>query len=202
MRFYLAYTRPEVESTSFTLADFEATCDRELGGTWQSWLSSLGEKLRRDFGGKVPATGDWTEEHRRFYHRLETLSAEAAEAYEARTFSPQRASRVLCEVVREARRFGKSEESWRRVPVRAEERRTGAALELLAAKVLAVLASPIMPKFAVQLWQGLGYETPLTDQRWEETPAWVPAGQQIGNLGETYFQSVHDALAARRQREA
>ena len=193
-RFYLAYTRPEVESTSFTLAEFAATCDRELGGTWQSWLSSLGDKIRRDFGGKVPATGDWTDEQRRFYHRLETLTAEAAEAYEAPTFSLQRASRVLCEIVREARYFGKSQEGWRRVPTRSEERRTVAALELLAAKTLAVLASPILPNFAAQLWQGLGYGTPLAGQRWEETPTWVPAGQPIGNLGEHYFQNVGEAL--------
>jgi methionyl-tRNA synthetase len=101
---------------------------------------------------------------------------------------------VLCEIVREARYFGKSQEGWRRVPTRSEERRTVAALELLAAKTLAVLASPIMPNFAAQLWQGLGYGTPLAEQRWEETPTWVPAGQPIGNLGERYFQNVSEAL--------
>jgi methionyl-tRNA synthetase len=199
LRFYLAFTSPEVEGTNFTLAEFEATCDGELAGRWQPWLAGLEEKVRRDFGGKVPATGDWTAEHRRFYDRLEALTGEAAQAYEARTFSPQRAARVLCELVREARRFGKSEEAWRRVPARGEERRTAAALELLAAKTLAVLAAPILPEFALRLWRNLGFETPLASHRWEERPSWVPSGQPIGELGALYFPSVRDSLEARRQ---
>ena len=202
MRFYLCWTAPEVEGTNFTLADFEAVCDRELGGSWQSWLTGLGEKVRRDCGGKVPSTGDWTAEHRRFFNRLEALTAEAAEAYEARTFSPQRAARVLSEVVREARRFGKAEENWSRVPDRGEERRTAVALGLLAAKQLAVLAAPILPEFAARLWRDLGYETPLEGHRWEERPAWVPSGQRIGNLGDPgqpYFPDVRESLETRRQ---
>lgn len=199
MRFYLAYTGPEVEGTNFTLAEFETTCDRELAGCWQPWLAGLEEKVRRDFGGKVPATGDWTAEHRRFYDRLQALAAAAAQAYEARTFSPQRAARVLCELVREARRFGKAEEAWRRVPARGEEQRTAAALELLAAKTLALLAAPILPEFARRLWRNLGYETPFASHRWEERPSWVPSGQPIGEMGALYFPSVRQSLEARRQ---
>jgi len=198
MRFYLAYTAPEVEGTNFTLADFEATCDRELGA-WQSWLASLWERVRRDHGGKVPATGDWTAEHRRFFERLEALSAAAATAYEARTFSLQRAARVLCELVREARRFGKAEAAWSRVPERGEERRTAAALELLAAKTLATLAAPILPAVAARLWRALGYASPLADHRWEERPSWVPPGQMVRGTAEPYFPSVREALETRRQ---
>jgi methionyl-tRNA synthetase len=199
MRFYLAWTAPEVEGTNFTLEDFQETCDRELGGAWEGWLSGLWERVGRDFGGKVPSTGDWTEEHRRFFNRLEALSAEAAEAYEARTFSPQRAARVLCELVREARRFGRAQESWRRVPARGEERRTAAALELLAAKTLATLAAPILPEFAARLWRDLGFETELREHRWEDRPSWVPSGQTLENPDAPYFRSVRESLAARKQ---
>lgn len=199
MRFYLAYTAPEVEGTSFTLDDFQATCDRELVETWEPWLADLWQRVERDFGGKVPSTGDWTVEHRRFFQRLEELTAEAAQAYEARTFSLQRAARVLCEVVREARRFGKAEAHWRRVPARGEERRTAAALEVLAAKTLATLAAPILPEFAGRLWRDLGFETTLREHRWEERPSWVPSGQKLENPGAPYFRSVRESLAARKQ---
>lgn len=57
---------------------------------------------------EVPWTGDWTEEHRRFYQRVEELIVQAA-ADEARTFSTQLATR---------------------------------AMELMAAKVLALMAAP------------------------------------------------------------
>ncbi|HEX6901436.1 MAG TPA: class I tRNA ligase family protein [Thermoanaerobaculia bacterium] len=198
MRFYLSWTAPEVEGTNFTLEDFQETCDRELGA-WEDWLSGLWQRVGRDFGGKVPSTGDWTEEHRRFFNRLEELSAEAAAAYEARTFSPQRAARVLCELVREARRFGRAQESWRRVPARGEERRTAAALELLAAKTLATLAAPILPELAARLWRDLGFKTEIGEHRWEERPSWVPSGQMLENPDAPYFRSVRESLAARKQ---
>jgi methionyl-tRNA synthetase len=155
--------------------------------------------MRGEFGGRVPSTGDWTEQHRRFFGRLETLAAEAAAAYEARTFSPQRAARVLGDLVREARRFAKSEESWRRVPARGEERRTAAALEMLAAKLLAILAAPILPDFAARLWRDLGFDT---EPRWEDRPSWVPSGQTLRGLAAApYFESTQEALE-RRQRSA
>ena len=195
MRFYLAWTCPETEGTNFTIDDFEATCDRELGA-WQSWLAELGRKVRRDHGGTAPSTGDWTVEQRRFFGRLEELIAEAARAYEAATFSPQAAARVLSALVREAHRFGKAEEKWHRVPTRGEERRTALTLELLAAKTLAVLAAPLTPEFAARLWRDLGFETA---PRWEDRPAWVPAGQKIGDLGTPYFPSVRESLQTRKQ---
>jgi methionyl-tRNA synthetase len=193
MRFYLAMTGPEVEGTSFTLAEFAATCDRELLDTWQPWLAELGRKLLRDYEGRVPATGDWTAEQRFFYARLEQLTATAAEAYEAATFSPQRAARTLCELVREARRFGKAQLMWKRVATRSEERRTALALEVLAVKQLALLAAPIMPVFAARLWHNLGYEAPLTEHRLEPDLSWVTPGVRT-ELEATYFSSAREAL--------
>ena len=195
MRFYLAWTAPEAEGTNFTLDDFEATCDRELA-SWQDWLAGLGDRVRANFGGAAPSTGDWTVEQRRFFNRLEELTAEAARGYEAATFSPQRAVRALSELVREARRFGKAEEKWSRVPSRGEERRTAATLELLAAKTLALLAAPILPDFAARLRRDLGFTAPLP---WEERPTWVPSGQRIGELGKPYFPNVRESLQTREQ---
>jgi len=189
VRFYLAYSGPETEGTNFTREEFAATVERELVGTWQPWLSRLGSRVARDFGGTVPSTGDWLEDHRRFYARVEALLAEAAAAYEPRTFSPQQAVRTAIELVRSARRFGRAEENWQRVPGRSEERRTGISLELLAAKALALIMAPIMPEFAARLWRELGYETPLAEFRWEDRPTWVPAGQQV-SLGGQYFSSL------------
>ncbi|MEA2694470.1 MAG: methionyl-tRNA synthetase [Acidobacteriota bacterium] len=201
VRFYLAYSCPETEGTNFTREELAATVERELVGAWQPWLSRLGARMARDFGGDVPSTGDWLEDHRRFYGRVEELLAEAASGYEPRTFSPQQAVRAALELVRSARRFGRAEENWHRVPGRGEERRTGISLELLAVKALALIVAPIMPEFAARLWRELGYTTPLADFRWEERPTWVPAGQRV-SLGGTYFESVPEKrgkLAESRQ---
>jgi len=179
VRFYLAWSGPETEGTNFTQEDFQATLRRELLGGWQPWLAGLGAKVARELGGAVPSTGDWMPQHRHFYRALERLMEEAAIAYSAANFSPQRATRLMSELVRMARRFGAAEEHWAGVPERGEERRTGIALEALAAKLLAILAAPVMPRFAERLWKQLGYGGKVEAGTWEEKPDWLPAGQKI-----------------------
>lgn len=195
IRFYLAWSAPEAEGTNFTREDFRATVERELLCTWQPWLAALGSKLANEMDGLVPSTGDWRPEHGRFFHRVQQLVRDAAQAYDAASFSPQQAARTLSELVRTAARFGKAEEFWRGVPERGEERRTGIALELMAAKTLALLAAPLMPDFANRLWQGLGYSGDIPDGAWENRPDWVPSGQRVSGLDRPFFPSA-DELAA------
>jgi methionyl-tRNA synthetase len=85
---------------------------------------------------------------------------------------------VLSELVREARRFAAGERHWDGVPTRGEERRTGIALEALAAKLLGVLAAPVMPDFADRLWRGLGYPEGPAPGAWRTALDWIPAGQR------------------------
>ncbi len=182
VRFYLAWSAPEVEGSNFTRREFDETIEREVRQGFGGWLADLGAKVALRHGGLVPWTGDWTDDHRRFYARIEQLSAEVVEGYEPRTFSLQQAARGLSELVRAARRFAAAESGWLRVEGRAEERRTGLALELLAAKQLAVLAAPLMPTFAAALWRALGYPEPLSEHALEVRPDWVPGGRRIGDL--------------------
>ncbi|MGD2113602.1 MAG: class I tRNA ligase family protein [Acidobacteriota bacterium] len=199
VRYYLARTCPEREETNFTREDFRETCRRRLLGAWQSWLEELAERVRDGAGGEVPATGDWTGEQRRFFQRLQALLAEAAEGYAAESFSPQRAIRALDELVREARRFGRGQVHWRRAAaVKGEERRTALALELLAAKVLALGAAPVMPEAAERIWRGLGYDAGPGPGSWHEAFEWVPAGARIDGLGEPVVPGLREALEGAR----
>jgi methionyl-tRNA synthetase len=195
-RFYLAWDGPEREQTNFVLAELRDTVERELASGWEPWLRSLGAKVRSEHGGKLPGTGAWTADHQRFFDGLVGHTAEIAEAYEAATFSPARAVRLLGELVRSARRFAAAEQAWRGVPSRFEERRTAVALEALAAKVLALTAAPVMPGFAAALWRDLGYRQPM---RWEPVPEPVPGGRDLGALDRPHFataERVKEAAAA------
>ena len=183
VRFYLASTCPEREETNFTREEFAETCRRELTDGWLAWLADLARRVETAGGGKVPATGDWTGEHRRFFGRLETLLGEIGEAYEAAGFSPQRATRLLGELVREARRFGRGEAHWERAAsTHGEERRTALALEVLAAKLLGLAAAPVTPAFSEALWRALGFDRGPGDGDWLTALEWVPAGQDASGL--------------------
>lgn len=196
VRFYLAYSCPERTQESFTVAEFEATVERELVGRWQPWLGGLVAKVHTEFDAEVPATGDWTAEQLAFQRRLERLAEDVVEAYEPAGFSPQRITRLACDLVRSAERFGAGQEPWKTVPERSQERRSAVALELLAAKLLALVTAPVMPEFADRLWADLGYGSESTMTRaWQDLFAWVPAGQRLAEPSGPYFSSVVGSLA-------
>lgn len=198
VRFYLGYSGPERAQTNFTIAEFEDTVQRELVGGWQPWLEALKAKVDAECDGAVPDTGDWTSEQLHFYRGLRRSIADAAEALTPATFSPQRLTRVLCELVREADRFGHAEEFWKSLESRSQERRTSIALELVAAKTLAFLSAPLMPGFAQRLWTDLGLEGEVAAGSWEDDPSWLPGGRKLGALGKDYFPGVHGCLPGRR----
>ncbi len=191
VRFYLAYTCPERQETNFTREQFRKTCRRELVEGWQAWLLELGSRVAAGSRGEAPATGDWTGEHRRFYERLRTLMGEIGEAYEAAGFSPQRATRLLGELAREARRFGQGESHWSRAAsTHGEERRTALALELLAAKLLGLAAAPVTPALAESIWRALGFGRGPASGDWQRAFDWMPAGQDASGLGRPLFPEL------------
>lgn len=174
LRLYLAQAWPETEPTALD-ADGLDRAARELS-SWRRWLDALSERLRDEYGGVVPATGLWTEEQHQFHRRLLARVTELGRAYEARELSLPRVARILSEVVWDARRFARREQHWIGVPDRKDERRTSLALELTAAKVLALGATPLMPQLGDEIRRRLGYDEPWA---WEDVPEWVPAGRNL-----------------------
>lgn len=189
-RFYLALDRPETEQRDFWLHELEETVQRELVGEWETWLLDLGRRLREESGGTVPGTGAWTEEHQRYYHDLLETIRDVGEAYGEQRFSLQRAARRLSELVRRAQAFGCAEQHWRKLPDRYEEWRTAVALEVLTAKCLAMMASPLMPGFAARLWGELGLDGEGGAPAWEDVPDFVPAGRGIRGMEAPYFERL------------
>jgi methionyl-tRNA synthetase len=189
-RFYLSYHRPETEQTNFSITDFKETVQRELFDGWQEWLKELGIKLSLEYNGKAPELGIWMEEHKHYYRKLSSLLKEACISYDAVTFSPQQITRLLSELVRVTRRFAKAEDHLSGLSFRQDERRTSVALELVAAKMLAILSAPIMPNFSSRLWKDLGYDLSVFSNTWTETPSFIPGGQKISNMDVPYFQEI------------
>lgn len=186
IRFHLSYSGPETEQTNFTLSEYQETTRRELVGQLQGWLNELGRKMEGAFGRVVPAaTEPWTDEQKQFYERLQSFTAEAAASYETRGFSPHRATRVISELARTAHRFAKEEEPWSLLDSRRPQWQTGVALELAAAKTLAMVSAPLMPEFARELWRDLGGRD--EDLKWEETPSLLQPGTRVGDLTRAYF---------------
>ena len=198
VRFYLAYTGPEAEQTSFTLAEYEQAVRRELLDGVQGWLHQLGTAVLNEYSGIAPSPGVWTETMHSFYGRLNDIVRKTGVGYSAKEFSTQRVARLLLDLAREARFFSHSEGHWKRVSDRRLTRNTAISLELLAAKTLALLSAPIMPGFAARVWQDLGQTKSLQIQSWPHDLEWVRPGTLISNLNRNYFDKYEDVKSLSR----
>lgn len=188
VRFYLAWTCPEAERTNFSFEEFRDFVEEELRGRWQVWLRDLAARVEEACQGQVPRrAAALTANQQVFQENVQSLMTEAEGSYGAAAFSPQRITRIACELVRLARDFGKAESSWAGVASAREQHRTGIALELAAARSLALLTAPVMPGFAAGLWRAVGCDGEVEQQRWEARPRLPTAARTVRGLGVTWF---------------
>jgi methionyl-tRNA synthetase len=187
VRFYLAYTGPEIEQTSFRIADYEDFTNKEILQGWVGWLHELGERVANECENVVPAAAIWNDAMHRFYDFLNELPSRARPFFERQNFSPQRLTRFLLELVQSARYFGRSQDYWKSIAAARPLRHTAIALELAAARMLALLAAPLMPDFAASLWSSLGQVTSLQNSSWSDKAEWLIPGTPITDLRRSYF---------------
>ncbi len=187
VRYYLCYDRPAVTQTNFTLRGYREVVDRELIGTWQGWLDELGRRLVHEFGGYSPVIGDWNSDHDHFLQDLEATVTAVAGTLEAARFAPDRTVRLLGELARVSRDFGRSWDHTRNTVGCDGHRQSARALEYTAAKTLASLAYPIMPSFAERLWRDLGCPGTLLDHGWPE-PVTVASAAVVQLINRSYFR--------------
>ena len=180
-RWYVSRDRPEGRQTSFSRPAYEAALAAGPSGLWMPWLQRLGRDLAADCDGRAPVTGGYSLAQQRFFARLRELEAQLRRAYEPRGFSPPRVERLLHELVVEADAFGHEQQPLAALPGRSSERRTALALQLAAARLLAVAGAPLLPGFAARLLEALG-EAPGGPNVWRDEPAFLAGGQDVSGL--------------------
>ncbi|MDP5274710.1 class I tRNA ligase family protein [Chengkuizengella axinellae] len=192
LRFYLSYKRAETVQENFSIDEFEQTVDDELIHCWQGWISKLIDKVNVDFEGNTPHTGGWQNRHRVFYEMLKNIVKEVSLSYEPAVFSLQEVTRKCSELVRRASAFGIAESCYKGISSQYDDFRTSIALELTAAKTLAILITPIMPQFSKHIWESLGLKEQM---EWEDVPSLMSGELVVNKEGFNYFTPIKEQLA-------
>jgi methionyl-tRNA synthetase len=192
VRFYLALTRPEGRRTNFELSAYDACVQDTLVGTWQRWLNDLGARVQRRYGGLAPDAGNWTPQHAAFLARLDARLAMLTGSLGQDGFSLNRAAETLRGIVDDAVAFSRQEAPLAEVEGREDEARTAIALELAAAKLLALGSAPVMPRFAARLAAALGQPEPV---EWPRSVSLVTPGTRIELENQVLFGSSREPSA-------
>lgn len=191
VRYYLSYIRPETKKTNFTMTEFVSIVNDQLVGNWQIWLNELFVRCDTLFHLQVPAPGAWVQEQRAYFELMNRLLAEAKIAYQASDFSPHRICHLANELVREVSRFSSSQRYYEGSKVTFDFLRTGIALELLAAKSLALIMQPVMPGFSDTLWKILEGDLAM---HWADTPTFVSDGRVMTLPCVAFFSPVPESV--------
>ncbi|GAA4551933.1 class I tRNA ligase family protein [Amycolatopsis samaneae] len=193
VRYYLCRTRPESERTDFRRAEFDRAVGDVLIGQWETWLNDVAGRVGRDHDGTVPDAGTWTSEHTAFLGRLSGHLEEITAALNPEGFSVRRAAAVLDGIVADAREFARQQSCLAGLDRWSSEARTTLALELGAARLLATVSAPLMPRFSGRLAAALGIPEITA---WPDTVELVAPGTRCAPAGTRYFAAVpcHDAI--------
>jgi methionyl-tRNA synthetase len=193
VRCYLSWTRPEAARTNFQLDDYEGFVTDVLVGRWQAWLNDLGTRLDKDFGGMAPDAGIWRPEHTAFLADLNARLAAIDSSLGQDGFSLNRAASNLLGIVDDVRRFSEQEGVASGIPSWRDEARTAIALELAAARLLANVAAPLMPRFASRLAAALGQPEP---SQWPEQVLLVEPGTGVDLAHQVFFAAALPSVSS------
>lgn len=183
VRFYLAYTRPETEQTDFKLAEFNHFIENELRKPLKTWLIRLGKNIHEHSNRVAPEAAHWGALSHEFFLKVKNLIERIQETYLDSAFSLQELSCLLLKLIQEAFHFSLKSE----LRESQAELDTQLALELMAARGLALLSYPLMPNFAEELWRKLGYKGKPSLSTHSPVLAWIAVKQDLSQLLQPYL---------------
>jgi methionyl-tRNA synthetase len=140
----------------------------------------------------APDAGNWTPQHAAFLARLDARLAMLTGSLGQDGFSLNRAAETLRGIVDDAVAFSRQEAPLAEVEGREDEARTAIALELAAAKLLALGSAPVMPRFAARLAAALGQPEPV---EWPRSVSLVTPGTRIELENQVLFGSSREPSA-------
>lgn len=195
IRYTIAANAPETQDSEFTWKDFQNRCNSELLGKYGNLANRVLVFAQNQCGGVTPREAADPD----FISKIQELAQEIHAAYSA--FHLRKASSLVMELAQIGNVYFDGKKPWvlaKTEETRAEMNRVIAScLECL--KTLALVSYPIIPETASKLWNLLGFQTKLVNERWDEImKSQVPEGQLLPKP-EVLFKRVEPELIAQEQ---
>jgi len=191
IRYVIAANAPENQDSEFTWKDFQGRCNSDLVGKFGNFINRTLVFIQNNCGGAPPVRGQFDEIDAKFLTDLHAAAARASECYS--TFGVRRAAATLMEMAACGNVYFDQKKPWilAKDPARRAEMETMLSLCLECAKMLALVASPIMPEAAEKIWKMLGLEGLVSEHTWAQALA-IPCDVMKLSLPTPLFRRIED----------
>jgi methionyl-tRNA synthetase len=191
-RYMLTATAPETADSEFTWREFQARCNAELLGKFGNLAQRALAFAQQHCNGKVPPAMSMEPIDTDFVHRCEQIVADIHRAYSQ--FRARQASQLVMELASAGNVYFDAKKPWQAAKSGDQTAVcTTIACCLECLKLLALTSSPILPETAQKLWESLGMQGRLADQRWADVVAReLPLGQALP-APQHLFRRIEDA---------
>ncbi len=180
IRYTLAANAPETSDAEFTWKDFQQRCNGELVGKLGNLVNRVLVFCQRQCEGKVPIATDLEELDTAFMADVHKLVDDLDGAYSE--FRLRRACRLIMELAQRGNVYFDAKQPWKDAKDPSTRQRMQNTIDncLECLKLLALVASPIIPDAADKIWKLLGQETSIATENWETLKTLpLPAGLQL-----------------------
>ena len=160
LRYTLAANAPETSDAEFTWKDFQMRCNAELLGKFGNLANRTLVFAQRQCEGKIPPAQNNPKDDT-FLKQIDELTDQIRTAYQS--FHLRRACQLIMELASLGNTYFNDCQPW----VAAKNEATRGQMQttvhncLICLKALAIVAAPIIPTTADQLWGLLGQSLPL-----------------------------------------
>ncbi len=178
LRVHLAETRPELAETDFTL-EGAAKAIEVRRNRWYGFVRAVAERCQLAGDGVTVEAGVWNPRHIAAFNALDDQRRAAGRAADPDCFSLPALVAALEATVQLATELRAAEPGAAGTETFDAQERTTIALELAAARQLAVLLAPLAPNVAAGISRAIGLDTDPTSTPWSRALEFVPAGQPL-----------------------
>lgn len=192
IRYAIASNAPETSDSEFIWRDFQLRCNGDLLGKLGNLVNRVLVFTRNQCEGKAPGMDALETVDSELLETLRRLTEEAKEAYSQ--FKLRRASQILMEAVQAGNVYFDLKKPWKdaKDPERRTVMETTVALSIECIKTVALMAYPLIPGTANNIWKQLGFQTSIEAEGWEKIVlSQIPAGQVLGTP-EILFRRIED----------
>ncbi|MBD3190378.1 MAG: methionine--tRNA ligase [Candidatus Heimdallarchaeota archaeon] len=162
-RYYLLANRPELKDVYFDWDEFVKAINTDLNDVIGNFVNRILSFITKNFDEKIPPRGEPNSEDKELIRSVEEAINGYIDAMD--NLQLKAATNIVTAIARQGNQYFSSTEPWHKIKSDKEKVGTILNLSITIVRVLATLLWPIIPSVAEKLWNALGFDERIEDNK-------------------------------------